>query len=305
MTAADALDVVGVDGAPADGGHGLVKLAGLVDPVGVHRDLDVVGVGDGQRLVDDARVSGVVLVDLEPARPRLDLPGQGVGDRARRPAEDAQIDRLMLEGEEHVAQVERRVVVQPSRDQRRHAGGERDRDQPGLDEVDVGVDAARRGDEPLAVDRRRGRADEQIRVVHDIRVAGPPHARDHAVLHADVGLADAEHRIDDDDIADEQVELAGGGKPVIHHEAGPQRLAPAAQDLIAVARLVALDQRQEVRVPEADAVAGRRAVSRRVVRPTDLTGHGSPPHGARTRRAGRARAPRRAAQGSPRPRSGG
>ena len=94
---------------------------------------------------------------------------------------------------------------------RGHAGGQRDRDQVRLDEMDVGVDAARGGDEPLAVDRRGGRADEQIGVVDDVGVAGAAHAGDQAVLHADVGLEDAEHRVDDDDVGDQEVELAGAG----------------------------------------------------------------------------------------------
>ena len=49
----------------------------------------------------DARISRVVLVHLEPARARLDLPAQRVGHRARRPAEHAQVDRLVLERQEH------------------------------------------------------------------------------------------------------------------------------------------------------------------------------------------------------------
>src|SRR5207253_9992712 len=70
---ADALDVVGVDRAPVDGRHCLVELARLVDAVGVHGDLDVVGVGNGEGLIDDARVGGGVLVELEAARGRLVL----------------------------------------------------------------------------------------------------------------------------------------------------------------------------------------------------------------------------------------
>ena len=137
----------------------------------------------------------------------------------------------------------------------------------------MGVDAARRRDEALAVHRRGGRADQQIRIVHDVRIAGPPHADDQAVLHPDVRLEDAEHGIDDDDVADQEVELARRGQAVVHHQAGAQRLAPAAQHLVAVARVVALDQREQVRVAEADAVARGGPVARRILLPADLTGH--------------------------------
>ena len=301
---ADALDVVGVDGAPIDGRHRLVQLARLVDAVGVHRDLDVVGVGDGERLVDHARIARVVLVHLEPARARLDLPDQRIGHRARRPAEDAQVDRLVLEGLEHPAQVEGRVVVEAARDQGRHARGERDGNEPRLDEVHVRVDPARRRDEALAVHRRGGRADQQIRIVHDVRIAGPPHADDQPVLHPDARLADAEHGIDDDDVADQEVELARRGQAVVHHEAGAERLPPAAQDLVAVARVVALDQGEEVRVAEADAVARGGPVARRVLLPADLIGHEEDPPCVRSRRAARARGPRPRARRPSRLRSG-
>ncbi len=73
VPAADALHVIGVDGPAGDRGDRLVELAGLVEAVGVHRDLDVEDVGDGERLVDDARIARVVLVHLEAAGARLDL----------------------------------------------------------------------------------------------------------------------------------------------------------------------------------------------------------------------------------------
>ena len=108
-----------------------------------------------------------------------------------------------------------------------------------------------------------------------------------------LALQDAEHGIDDDDVADQEVELARRGQAVVHHEAGAERLAPAAQHLVAVARLVALDQREEVRVAEADAVARGGPVARRVLLPADLTGHGGASASrARSRRAARARGPR-------------
>src|SRR5262249_56000003 len=112
------------------------------------------------------------------------------------------------------------------------------------------------GDEAVPVDRRRGGSDQQIRVVHDVRVARAAHAGDEPVFYADARLHHAQHRVDDDHVGDEQVELARRRQAVAHHEAGAHGLAPPAQDLVAVPTLVPLDQRHQVRVAEADPVAG-------------------------------------------------
>ena len=114
--------------------------------------------------------------------------------------------------------------------------------------MDVGIDASGRCDETQPVDRRRGRADEQIGVVDDVGISRASDADDHAILHSDIGLDDAENGIADDHVRDEQIQLALRGEAIVHHETCPQGLAPAAQHLVAVARLVALDERQEVRV---------------------------------------------------------
>ena len=68
--AAAALDVVGVDAAPADGGERLLERRGLPDPVGVERHLDVVALRDRERGVDERGVGADVLVHLEAARAR-------------------------------------------------------------------------------------------------------------------------------------------------------------------------------------------------------------------------------------------
>ena len=150
-----------------------------------------------------------------------------------------------------------------------------DRDEARLDEVDVRVDAAGRRDEALPVDRRGVRADEEIGVVDHVGVPGPADADDDPVLHADVRLEHAQHGIHHDHVRDEQVQLARGRQLGAHHDAGANGLRPAAQHLVPVARLVPLDPRQEIGVPEPDPVAGRGAVARGVLRAAELTGHGS------------------------------
>src|SRR5438094_646562 len=79
---------------------------------------------------------------------------------------------------------------------------------------------------------------------------GGPDTGEHAVLDADVRLEHPEHGIDDDHVADDEIELRGGCGAIAHHQARPHGLAPPAEDLVAVARLVALDQREQVGVAE-------------------------------------------------------
>ena len=87
VAAAGALDVVGVDRAAGDGRHRVLELRGLVEPVGVEADRDVVRVGEVERGVDELRVRAVVLVDLEADGARLEerLQAPVVRRLARRP----------------------------------------------------------------------------------------------------------------------------------------------------------------------------------------------------------------------------
>ena len=53
----------------------------------------------------------------------------------------------------------------------------------------------------------------EVDAVADRRVAGPPDPDDPAVLDPDVGLDDAEHRVDDERARDDDVELATVRRP--------------------------------------------------------------------------------------------
>ncbi len=65
VTAARAFDVVGVNRTARDRGDSVLELAGLIEPVGVQRDRDIIGVGEAEHRVDDLRICAPVLVDLE------------------------------------------------------------------------------------------------------------------------------------------------------------------------------------------------------------------------------------------------
>ena len=63
-------------------------------------------------------------------------------------------------------------------------------------EMDMNVDAAGRGDEPLGIAHGGRGADDQVGMdpVHGRRIAGLANADDLSVLDADVAFHDTEHR---------------------------------------------------------------------------------------------------------------
>ena len=152
-----------------------------------------------------------------------------------------------------------RRLLEAGRDQRRHAARQRGGQQPRADRVDVAVDGARRRDQAVAGDRRGVRPDVELDPVADRRVPRPPDADDPAVLDPDVGLHDADRRVDDDRAGDDDVELRGSGPAGLRHPAAEVlRVAPLR--LVAGRLAVLGDADPEVAVGEADPVAGRGTV---------------------------------------------
>ena len=138
----------------------------------------------------------------------------------------------------------------------------------GAVEMHMHVDRPRRGNQPLAVAHGGGRGHHQVRIdaIHDRGVPGLAEPNDLAVLDPEVAFDDAEHRIDHEHVAQQEVErpfLAGdaGGEP----DAVPQRLAAAVQAFVTVGRMIVLDHRDQRRVAETDAIACGRAVEGGVV----------------------------------------
>ena len=89
---------------------------------------------------------------------------------------------------------------------------------------------------------------------------GPPDPDDPAVLDPEVGLHDAEERVDDDHRADHRVELARGGGGVVLGHPGAPVLRVAPQRLVARLGQVLLDAEPQVGVADPHAVACGRAV---------------------------------------------
>ena len=199
------------------------------------------------------------------------------------------VDRPRLEPGERPLHRPRRLL-EAGRDERRHAAGQRRGQQLRADRVDVAVDRAGRRDQAVAGDRHRVRADVELDPVADRWVAGPTDADDPAVLDADVGLDDADRRVDDDRAGHDHVEL---------RRARPARLGhPVAQVLrVAPLRLVAGrlavlgDADPEIAVGEADAVAGRRPVAGEVLLGGEAAHRPSPPYAHQVDVPGLARRP--------------
>ena len=119
------------------------------------------------------------------------------------------------------------------------------------------------GDHAFAIAHRGRCGDKKARIdaIHDGRIAGLAEADDPAVLDAEIAFDDADDRIDDENVAEKEVEGAlraghAGGEP----DAVAQRLAAALQAFIAINAVILLNNGDQRGVGEADAIADRRAV---------------------------------------------
>ncbi len=262
VPAAAALDVEGVDGAAVQHAQGVLDGEALVEAVAVQGDLDVVLLGHPQRGVQGAGVRAHVLVDLEAGRTalgqRLDQRG---GVRGGAAGEEADVDGPGVEGVEGVLEGPRRVDADaPDRaellaDDRGDARGERGLHDARGQQVDVGVDGAGGGDQALAGNDARARADDDVHPVEGVGVAGPADRVDPALADADGDLADAEDGVDDQHVADHDVAgLADGRGLQVQAVAGG--LAEAGQELVARLLGVVLDPDGEPGVAEPDPVPG-------------------------------------------------
>ena len=109
-------------------------------------------------------------------------------------------------------------------------------------------------------------------------VPGVADADDDAVLDADVGFHDAELRIEDERVGDDEVERlgVGGGAGLAHAVADD--FASAEFDLVAVAAAlgdqVTLDLHEELRIRKTDTVADGGTEHFRVLAAGEFQGHG-------------------------------
>ncbi len=285
MPAAGAFGVIGMDGAALERGDGRLDEAALVQRVGMDRDLHVGRVGHRQAGIDGGRRGAPVLVQLQPDRAGLDL----LDDRLRQAgvalAEQADIHRIGVHRLQHPLHVpgarrHRGRIGAGSRtgaaaDHRGDAAHQRLLDLLRADEVDMGVDAARGDDHPLARDHLGARTDDDRHARLDIGIAGLADAGDAAVLDADIGLDDAP-MVDDQRIGDHGVD-AVARQPLALPHAVADHLAAAELDLLAVDREILLDLDDQRGVGQPHAVADGRPEHLGISLPSDRQRHHSAP----------------------------
>ena len=281
VAAAGAFGVERMDRAALEGADGIVDETGLIERVGVDGDLDVEFVGDAETDVDGGGSRAPVLVELETDGAGEDLFAERGGGAAVALAEEAEVHRERFGGLKHAVQVpfsgcagrgERAVRrAGAAAEHRRDTGADGFVDLLRTDEVDVGVDAAGGDDVAFARDDfGRGADDHRVFLFRlrigvdgadaglDAGVAGVADADDETVFDADIGFDDAEERIEDEGVGDDEVEavfVEGGGR--LAHAVADD-LAAAEFDFVAVAAAlgdeVAFDLDEEIGVGEPHAV---------------------------------------------------
>ena len=275
VAAAGAFGVIHVNSAAVDRGERIFQEAGLVQRVGVQLHLKVQLVGHREAGVDHRRHRTPVLVNLQPQRAASELVNQRARLGGVAAPEKPEVDRPLLRGLKHLADVPGAAAVdadgnRPERaaDHGGYTGADRVLAQLRRVEVHMHVDAAGRGDQAFGVAHGGGRAADQLRMhaVHHRRVAGLADCDDTSILDSDIALHHAQHRVDDHRVGDEHVERAlgaivAGGQP----QPVAQRLAAAVQALVARHGVVVLDLGDQGGVAQPQRIALGRAIERRVL----------------------------------------
>ncbi len=231
-------------------------------------DLDVVIVGDAEAAVDRGRGRAPVLVQFERAGAGLDLLDERGGLRGVALAGETEIHRVSVGRLDHALNVPGagragggegagRWSRAPAQ-HRGDAGHERFLDLLRADEMDVGVEAASGEDLAFARDHFGSGPDDDGDAGLDVRIAGLADRGDEPVLQADVGFDDPP-MVEDDCVGDDGVDRAAGvGRLRLTH-AVADHFAAAEFHLFAVSCEILLDLDDELRVGEANPVAGRGA----------------------------------------------
>ena len=271
VPSARAFRVIGVDCPPLECRDRIVDEAGLVQRVGVNRDLHIVLVGDAQTAVDGGGSRTPVLVELQTHRACADLFVQPFRPRAVPFAEEPEVHRQRISRLQHPLEIPRSGRARgrlrsgrrsgPAADKRGDAGCQRHVDLLRADVVDVRVNAARRQDQALRRDGLGCCADDHAggHAGHHIRVARLSDPGDAPVLHTDVGFVDA-RPINDQRVRDHEIQRAilSGARGLAHAVA--KHLASTEFALVSVRRVVALHLGDQIGVGEAHAIAGRRTI---------------------------------------------
>ena len=267
MAATRAFNVVRVNRAAVDHAQGVLDREPLVEAVGVETHLNVVGIGYPQRHIERRRMGTDVLMDLEARRTRREHALEGLGAAGRPTRQHQRIERRLVECGMNVLQGPGRVGAEvPDRTvvldhERREAGRQGLIGDARAEQMNVGVDRACGGNQPLTRNDRGVGSEHHIDAVHDVGIACTPNRDDPSIGDADGGLAHAEDRINHQYLRDRNLD---GIERRLRHQAVPSGLGEPAEHFVAALLIVGLDLDDEARVAEAHAIPDRRPVDARV-----------------------------------------
>mmetsp|Transcript_11609 Transcript_11609/g.54024 ORF Transcript_11609/g.54024 Transcript_11609/m.54024 type:complete len:397 (-) Transcript_11609:22-1212(-) len=271
VSAAGALAVVGVNGPALESLDGFLHAARLVEGIGVDGDGHVVGLGDGEAVIDGGRGGTPVLVELHADSAGVDDVLQTLGFGGVPFAGEREIERQGIRSlQHHLHVVGRRSARRgagsgrrsgPAAEQRGETAGDSLGGDLRADEVYVGVEAAGGEDAALARDCLRVHAHHHAwrHALHDVGVTSLAYARDHTVLDPHVRLVYASV-VDDERVGDDGVERDGCVDAALLTHTLPQSLTASELALVAVHAQVLLHRDPQVGIAKTNLVPNGRAV---------------------------------------------
>src|SRR5207244_2025817 len=129
------------------------------------------------------------------------------------------------------------------------------RNKPRGDRVNVTVHRPRRRNQAVRIAGPSVRSDDLLYAVGDVRIAGPPYPGDPSVLDADIGLANAEHRIDHHDACEHQIQVAVRSRTILLGLTGPPIFGEPPHRFVAVSDVIRFYANSQVRVAELHQIA--------------------------------------------------
>src|SRR5258708_5747683 len=194
MPTTGSLGMIGMNGSSRNGCDGIFNKASLIDRICVNCHLHIIGISDLQARIDCSRRSPPVLVQLESTGPRAQLFSQWLNSRGITLAQEAEIERPVLNRLEHTREIPgpRCAGGRVSTGCRPCTAANHSSDTVGnslidllrRNKVDMRVNTTSRNKHMLARNHLSSRAHDQLRInpLHRIRVASLADLHDSTVF---------------------------------------------------------------------------------------------------------------------------